>query len=776
MTESLIDRVVAHLHANIPAVVAEWYPAGTREGQEWCVGDLRGSKGRSLKINLSTGRWADFAADIKGGDLLSLHAARCNFVGTNPQLQAAKDLAASFGIDDKPGAVTAKKPPPAKKRAVMPVPAGAPKPTCKHPKHGEPSQRWVYRDAKGQLLFVVARYDTETGKEVIPWTYDGERWRQGGLGDNRPLYGLGKLAYSPGAPAIVVEGEKAAAALQRMADASGIPAIAVTWQGGSKAVSKSDWSPLKGRKVLVIADADATGEAAARDVATALGGATVVFIRPKGGGNFPEIPEGWDVADAEADGWDWARLKDFMAGCERVTLGQPEPKSERVADPKPTPEPKPSIDDPVPPLAFVPPADADADYLKQFYTWSDKCIKNKRGDLARSSSQNILAFFRYHPDMRGALAFDMLTKEIVWTRTPDCLKEFAPYRNRSEFVDEDAINIAAHLDRLNVSATKSQCWDAATAVASENAIDPIQRYLRSLEWDGVPRLEKLTSRYFGSEENHYTRAVSVKFAIGAVARALQPGCKMDTMLVLEGKQGTKKSTGVARLFGSAWTTDGLSNVEGKDAQMSLRGFWAVEVAEMHAYSRGEVARWKDFLSKTADDYRPPYGKASVRHLRRCVFVGTVNPDGLGYLRDATGNRRFWPVGCGMVDVEAIEADRDQLWAEAVAMYDAGEPWYLTGEEVALAEKETQKREEVDAWEAQIDQWARAQMTDFTLRDVLQNALGMGQKDWTRPNQTRAGQIMSKLKYPSARRMVGGTRDTYYTAAPAPAQAGWNDTL
>jgi hypothetical protein len=215
-------------------------------------------------------------------------------------------------------------------------------------------------------------------------------------------------------------------------------------------------------------------------------------------------------------------------------------------------------------------------------------------------------------------------------------------------------------------------FDALMAVAYRNKFNPVLDYLAGLTWDGVPRLDRLFGDYFHCGDTPYTRAVSACFAIGAVRRMREPGCKLDTMPVVKGPQGWGKSTGVQALSGRQWFTDAdMGSLKDKDAAMKLRGVWVVELAELESLSKPATGDLKAFMSRATDRQRDPYGRIVEDHPRRCSFIGTVNES--GYLKDSTGARRFWPLELmDRVDVARIKADRDQLWAEAAAREAAGE--------------------------------------------------------------------------------------------------------
>ena len=197
----------------------------------------------------------------------------------------------------------------------------------------------------------------------------------------------------------------------------------------------------------------------------------------------------------------------------------------------------------------------------------------------------------------------------------------------------------------------------------------------------------------------YLAAVAVKFMISAVARALSPGCKVDTMLVLEGVQGAGKSSAARILAGVEYFSDNLPSMGTKDASDHVRGKWIIEVGELSAMHKSEIELTKAFISRQEEKFRPAYQRKEITYKRRCVFIGTTNQD--AYLRDETGNRRFWPVGVGTIDLAALKRDRDLLWAEALYHYLKGEKWYLTEDEGKLAAEVQKDRVSEDIWQEKL---------------------------------------------------------------------------
>lgn len=309
--------IAAAALAAADTLIPQWLPSGRRNGHEWLCGDLHGNAGESTSINLRTGKWADFAGDLKGGDFISLYAA----IHDLKQLEAAKEVGKLVGITEAPA-----ESPKSKKQKwvqVAPAPDNVPPPTLRHFHYGEPEGRWLYEDADGRVIGWIARYlKTEGGKEVMPcvWARNietgDEAWKFLSFPKPRPLYGLPLLAAKPDARVSLVEGEKCADALRS------IGALAVTWPGGAKAVKHTDWKPLAGRKVTIWPDADEPGIKAGKEIAEILHaqGCDVRLITPPA-----DKSDGWDCADAIAEGWTKQEIGELFTS---AVIYAPEPISE----------------------------------------------------------------------------------------------------------------------------------------------------------------------------------------------------------------------------------------------------------------------------------------------------------------------------------------------------------------------------------------------------------------------------------------------------------------
>jgi predicted P-loop ATPase len=256
---------------------------------------------------------------------------------------------------------------------------------------------------------------------------------------------------------------------------------------------------------------------------------------------------------------------------------------------------------------------------------------------------------------------------------------------------------------------------------SECTFHPVRDYLNSLIWDAQPRLQHWLTTYLGAEATPYTESIGIKFLVGMVARILKPGCQMDYMLILEGPQGEMKSSACA-VLGGKWFSDAMPDIgRSKDASQHLRAKWLIEIAEMHAYNKAETELLKSFITRTVERFRPSYGRKEVVEPRQCVFIGTTNRS--TYLRDESGGRRFWPVSIGTIAIERLKEDRDQLFAEAVRLYQQGEPWWPTKDfEQTHIQPEQDERFESDIWEEPIAEFLKG-ANQTTVLAIAKGALG-----------------------------------------------------
>ncbi len=257
-------------------------------------------------------------------------------------------------------------------------------------------------------------------------------------------------------------------------------------------------------------------------------------------------------------------------------------------------------------------------------------------------------------------------------------------------------------------------------MAHANRFHPVREYLDGLKWDGTPRLVTWLSYYLGADELEYVKTVGKAFFIALVARIFRPGCKQDYMLILEGPQGALKSMACEVIAGN-WFSDNLPDVrDSKDISQHLQGKWLIEVGELSALGKAETTTLKAFITRRTERYRPSYGRREVIQPRQCVFIGTKNAE--CYLKDATGGRRFWPVKAGSINIETLAADRDQLFAEAVHLFKAGEKWWPDKDFEAKHIKPKQDARYVaDPWQEKIAAYVE-NLSQVTVWMIAKNAL------------------------------------------------------
>ena len=382
------------------------------------------------------------------------------------------------------------------------------------------------------------------------------------------------------------------------------------------------------------------------------------------------------------------------------------------------------------------------------------CIEAGRakGRIKPGVTRNWALFLEHHPDLAGIFAFDAFKMRVVLMRRPPWDPDGGSWRERA-LQDRDYSEAVMWLEGNDMTPKVATIAPVIQTVAEHARFDRLTDYLEGLAWDRRPRLHNWLTYYMGIEDTPYARTVGMRWLISSVARGLQPGCKVDTMPILEGPQGARKSTAVRMLYGDDFFTDELSDIGSKDAMMEMQGIWGLEVAEMHRFNASETSAVKKFLRRQTDRFRPPYGRSVIEAPRRVCLCGTINPDGNPYLKDTTGGRSFWPLTVGRIDIEAIGADRDQLWAEAVALYKAKTPWWVQEEEQQAVVAEQEKRTDVDVWVEVIVPTLKGRRSVAQL-DILKS-LGISAKDADWRHAGRIGRIMKKLGWTASRDRKGG---------------------
>jgi predicted P-loop ATPase len=381
------------------------------------------------------------------------------------------------------------------------------------------------------------------------------------------------------------------------------------------------------------------------------------------------------------------------------------------------------------------------------FPWLDLC-KSDSGKIVCNVASALIAL-RFDDGLRDALGFDeMLVLPVLRHEVGQQGNVFPqpiPLR------DDHEIAIAEYLQNQGLNVSVKAVHDAVLKRTRECAFNPLQLYLRNLVWDQQPRVNVWLTTRLGVVPSPYSEAIGRMFLIAMVARAMAPGCKADHMLILEGPQGTEKSTACA-VLGGAYFSDHLPDLRnGKDTQQHLRGKWLIEVPELHAFSKAETAHLKAFISRDTERYRPSYGRHEVVEPRSCMFVGTTNKE--NYLRDETGGRRFWGAKIGAIDIDGLIEDRDQLFAEARSLYEDGAQWWADGSfERQVIAPAQEDRYEPDVWEEIVGRYLRAARLERVLvSDIARDALGFDASRIGTADQRRITAVLERLGWQRGRR-------------------------
>jgi putative DNA primase/helicase len=372
----------------------------------------------------------------------------------------------------------------------------------------------------------------------------------------------------------------------------------------------------------------------------------------------------------------------------------------------------------------------------------------------KTTLRNLRHILRHDPALEGLFRLNQHSEIIEYRGAP--LKDSHVSRIRVKIAYD-------YKAEFSVNLTQEQI----VLVAEDNGYHPVRDYLRALKWDGRPRTDDLLSVYAGCSESELNSAISSKFLISAVARIIEPGCKVDTVLILVGKQGYGKSTFFRDLASSPWFKDTALDLGNKDALIALRGAWIYELAELDSVRTREATKVKAFISAQEDDYRPPYARNNECVKRQLVFVGSTNEE--TFLNDPTGARRYWPVQADRPpDLGRLGRDRDQLWAEAVHRYSAGERhWLDAGQSAALVEAQERFQHE-DPWQQAIEEWLSSRgSVPVTALDVLTGAVKMDIDKQGKHHEMRVGGILTRLGYARRRVRESGRRVYKWANAGTP---------
>lgn len=368
---------------------------------------------------------------------------------------------------------------------------------------------------------------------------------------------------------------------------------------------------------------------------------------------------------------------------------------------------------------------------------------------------------------RTLLNLDVIIKRDMWYRSRlrrNGLSESVEWEG-TLLRDEDITRVRLCVARdYGLQYSMEDMHAVLAQTAWEMTYHPVVRYLQGVLWDEEPRIDRFLIDYLGVADSPLVRAISRRWFVSCVARAFGKGekpVKVDTVLILAGKQGAKKSTAFRALASSPWFSDTALDLRSKDAYQAIRGVWIYELAELAATRPRDAETVKAFLSAPTDKFRPPYGRTVISSHRQCVFVGTTNE--ASFLRDATGARRFWPVSVGEIDVDAIRRDRDLLWAEAMEAYRAGEAWWLTAEEDERLRESQEQYQHEDPWEVAVSEWltkienVKAARKGVRIGEMLTHCLQMDKDRQGKHDEMRMGGVLQSLGWEKCRDRRDGRR-------------------
>lgn len=375
------------------------------------------------------------------------------------------------------------------------------------------------------------------------------------------------------------------------------------------------------------------------------------------------------------------------------------------------------------------------------HEWMKEMDTDARGNILNTLS-NIVKIFEN----------DSMLKNIVFNEMSgfiDTIGELPWNKNPRGWGQNEMACLELYLEKKYGIYAPSRCRDALTAyLTTERRFHPIKNYLDNIRWDGKARLDKLLIDYLKADDCNYTKMVTRKTLTAAIARVYEPGIKFDYILVLCGMQGIGKST-LFSMLGGPWYSDSMtiSDMKDKTASEKLQGIWIMELGELAGIRKVDVEIVKSFITRQNDIYRPPYGQYVENHWRTCIIVGTTNADN-GFLRDISGNRRFWPVKLKKTKEEQwrmSELDVDQIWAEAYQFYKKGETLYLSVEDEKEAEQRQREELEVDPRAGVVEEYLSApQKTDTCLMEIWCDCLGRSRNDMKKRDAYELEAILKRI--------------------------------
>lgn len=411
----------------------------------------------------------------------------------------------------------------------------------------------------------------------------------------------------------------------------------------------------------------------------------------------------------------------------------------------------------------------DDDYVADPPAYAGELWLSAKGGLV-VDSLNVKTLLLSHPDLKGVVVYDEFARTISIAKSPPWKSIVQTLPRQWEAVDD--IHLCNWISQqYSTTFSVEVVRNGVTAAAYEQTIHPVREYLAGLPaWDRVYRVNTWLTTYAGATVTLYTSKIGRWWLMSAVARVLHPGCKADYVLIAEGAQGRRKSTMFAELLPSRdYFLDSPIDIGEKDGAQVLRGRWIVELQELDSMGRKDASACKQYFSQRDDTYRPSYARDAIKILRQNVFCGSVNLD--TYLRDETGNRRYWGFKVGeTIDIEGLQKDRDQIWAEALHLYNSGAKWYpVSMAEHTMCSGEQDKRYNGgEVWQGPVEHWIDTEECKIilarngylTIDDILGRAIRIPQERWLDTYRPRVGKIMTSLDWKPFYPRSNGRRVTY----------------
>lgn len=706
---------------NARTLLKQWLSNGQIFGNRFEVGDIYNSKGKSLNVDLSTGKWCDFANPThKGGDLISLYAAIKNI----KDFEALKELG---GVKNEYTTQTIMNQ--TNDNLPNPIPFKLEQHVSilnlKHWIHGNPTTTYNYKTINGnESYLIIARYDSSSNKTFTPFCFDGTKFHKKMLYNPRPLYGLELLKDNFDLPILLVEGEKAAEGAKSFIKSH----IVLSWPGGCNGVEKIDLSPILDRKeILLWPDNDDAGIKAMEKLASILNTKSTanpsinILLFDETFKNKKAV--GWDAFDAYSEAWNQNTFEKFV---EKFKT----PFVKKITDAE-------IIDGR---YEISVPKNMVAELKEDMKLWEPLGLTLNQKQRPYPNELNLIKIITH---------WDKLSRDFIWFdefHQKLFTKGINGDEKKKEWSEFDILSLLIKIQsELKIHQINKNILNDALlnyAYDPQHKRNEAVEYLQSLEWDGISRVDKFFIDYYGSEDNEYIRAIGKNLLIGITARIVKPGCKLDTMVVIEGAQGIKKSTSLKYLVGQDWYAETNISPDSKDFYIQLQGKAIVEIGELNSFGKAEITSIKQMLSCQSDRFRVPFGRVAMDYPRQCVFIGTTN-DGT-YLKDTTGNRRFWPVRATNIDTDKIIQDRDQLFAESYYRFKEGETWWEVPQLIAEREQDTRLMALEDEWYDLVKDFIEGR-SRVKIREIAQHKeLNLENKDINRIIQLRIAGILKAL--------------------------------